>query len=251
MTNRKPGLSMLTLLAGCALLALPACQTTGSGIQKAQEQERSDKITAALERAAEQAGQQGNKTQSMAILERLYKRNNTDPEAAMKYAAALREAEHLNRAKIILSPFVLMDDADPALVSEYATINLAMGNYDDAEAYARAAILKDEASYKAYHVLGIALDAQGYHQQAEVAFRKGLDYWMGDPIPIMNNLALNLVSQGFFDEATEILTRAAAAAPNRPEVERNLRIVMTLKKNGPVTRNKPPPKPPVKPELDG
>jgi Flp pilus assembly protein TadD len=72
------------------------------------------------------------------------------------------------------------------------------------------------------------LDSKGKHVEAERAFRKGLDIWEGDPIPIMNNLALNLASQNNLEEAYEILMRAKTIAPNRIEVERNLRIVKAL-----------------------
>ncbi len=44
----------------------------------------------------------------------------------------------------------------------------------------------------------------------------------------MNNLALNLATQGFIDEAIEVLERAKALSPDRIEIERNLRIIRTL-----------------------
>jgi Flp pilus assembly protein TadD len=66
------------------------------------------------------------------------------------------------------------------------------------------------------------------HPEAERAYRKGLEIWEGDPIPIMNNLALNLASQNNLKEAYEILKKAKSIAPNRIEVERNLRIVSAL-----------------------
>ena len=44
----------------------------------------------------------------------------------------------------------------------------------------------------------------------------------------MNNLALNLATQGFVDEAIEILERAQKISPDRIELERNLRIIRTL-----------------------
>jgi Flp pilus assembly protein TadD len=47
----------------------------------------------------------------------------------------------------------------------------------------------------------------------------------------MNNLALNLASQDFLDEAVAILEKAQTIAPDRIEVERNLRIVRTLQQS--------------------
>ena len=89
------------------------------------------------------------------------------------------------------------------------------------------------------------MDAQGKHPEAERAFRKALDYWQGDPTTVMNNLALNLASQEFLDEAIEILNKAKAISPDRIEVERNLRIVMALQQS---SGHRSAPKPKKKPD---
>src|SRR5690606_32820828 len=74
-----------------------------------------------------------------------------------------------------------------------------------------------------------ALDAQNYHEQAEVAFRRGLDKWQGDPAPTLNNLALNLASQNKLDQSLALLHRAKAESPGWMEIERNIRTIATLK----------------------
>ncbi|MCB9990827.1 MAG: hypothetical protein H6867_05540 [Rhodospirillales bacterium] len=223
--------------------ALTACQTTSTGTSNA------DKIDAVMERAAADAKGRGNEGQSLALLEQLYKRNSSDAEVAMKYAHALRQAGYYNRAALVLGPFAKSDNLESAeLAIEYASIQAAMGNYSDAEAAARKAVLLDDQSGKAYHVLGIALDAQGFHEPAQVAFEKGLDYWEGDPSPILNNMGLNLAAQGFLDEAIETLRKALATAPDRSEIERNLRIVSALQYQPPVEGMRLVPKPPRKPD---
>ncbi|NCC21509.1 MAG: tetratricopeptide repeat protein [Alphaproteobacteria bacterium] len=241
LNRREHRFSKAFLLAFAASAALAACQPAHQSgvvpvgpeadIAEARQMSRAAKIDAALERAASAGAEKGRSVASLLSLEEDYKRQSKDPETVIAYARALREADYLNRALIILAPLAGKDDSPSLIKSEYATVNLGMGNYRDAETYARKAILANPENAKAFHVLGIALDAMGHHEQAEVAFRKGLDYWEGDPTPIMNNLALNLASQGLIDEASEILHRAAAAAPNRPEIERNLRIVSALRQS--------------------
>ncbi len=238
--NKNRSYKTLLSLGACALLA--ACQTS----QPVEEvQLRSSKIDSALERAA-LAASSGGSAQSIGYLEKIYKRNSHDVNAAMNYAAALREMDYLNRAAIVLAPFA-NDAASPAAVkTEYAAIQLAQGNYIAAEEYAQTAILQDESDYKAYHYLGVSLDAQAMHKKAERAFRKGLDHWQGDPTTIMNNLALNLASQGFLNEAIEILQKAQAVAPHRLEIERNLRIVTALQQSsGSYNAPKPTKKPAI------
>ena len=123
-----------------------------------------------------------------------------------------------------------------------------MGNYIDAEDAARKAVLLDPKRGQAYHVLGIALDAQGHHEQAQVALQKALDHWEGNPSAVLNNIGLNLAAQGFLDEAIETLRKAQDMAPNRKEIERNLRIVSALQYQPPKEGMRLVPKPPRKPD---
>lgn len=239
MTNYKKLLLTGSLLMASSLV-LAACQTTAPGYD-----DQSAKINAVMERAALSAKSEGQHTeQSVNILEQVYKRKSNDPQAALNYARALRQTGYYNRAALVLAPFATAANLDnAAIATEYASIQAAMGNYTEAESAARKAVLLDSTSGKAYHVLGIALDAQGFHEQAQVAFNKGLDHWEGDPSPILNNIGLNLAAQGFLDEAIDTLRRALATAPNREEIERNLRIVSALQYQPPRegTRLVPPP----------
>lgn len=227
------------LCAVAGLLWLSACASTATpdGAAAARDESRTAKIDRALARAGETPRAA---RQSVASLEQAYKRQSENPDVALAYARALRLDQQTNKAVIVLSPFARKGTASSDVSAEFAAIHLEMGDYETAEKFARAAILKDPSHYGAYQSLGVALDARGYHKQAEVAFRKGLDVWQGDPTPIMNNLALNLANQGLLDEATEVLQRAAAANPGRPEIERNLRIVLALKQSNPATASAPP-----------
>lgn len=182
-------------------------------------------------------GQQGKvepKPSAMAPLplsksEAEYKKDPTDPEAAMEYAKSLRHADYANQASAILMPFAREKETIPGLKSEMAAIELALGNFNSAEEFGKQAVRQDPTDYIAYQNLGIALDAKQMHPEAERAFRKALEHWQGDPTIIMNNLALNLASQNFIDEAIEVLEKAKTLSPDRMELERNLRIVRTMK----------------------
>lgn len=212
------------LLLGVAVLNLAACQTTSTTSQDGE----STKINAAIEKAVMDASKNGYSSASMAVLEKQYQKNSNDPAIALPYATTLRHAGQLNRAAMILTPFANAETATPGVYTEMSMIQLSLGDHDSAEKYAQKAVLQDPADYQAYQNLGIALDAKGMHAEAERAFRKGLENWKGDPTIIMNNLALNLATQGFVDEAIEILERAKTLSPDRIEIERNLRIVRTL-----------------------
>jgi Flp pilus assembly protein TadD len=230
--------SFAALLA-CALLA--ACQTTGT--TPTGTASNNTKVDAALERAAAGAAARGETSSSLAYLEKIYKRNPADEAGAVGYARALRESDYPERAATVLAAVANSEASSAATKREYAAIQLELGNYEGAEQYAQKAILKDETDFQAFHYLGIALDAQNMHKEAERAFRKGLDLWQGDPTAIMNNLALNLAAQGYLDEASEILQKAKVVAPDRIEVERNLRIVTALQQSEKYKAPKPDKKP--------
>jgi Flp pilus assembly protein TadD len=186
-------------------------------------------ISAAIDRAVEATASKSGPAGSLMMLEREYKRNSTDPNIAYNYAKALRASGDLKLASVVLSPFARDEDSIAEVKAEMAAIQLALGNYRSAEEYATKAVVQNSGDYESFQTLGIALDGQEKHPEAEKAFRKSLELWQGDPIPIMNNLALNLATQDYLDEAIEILERAKALAPDRIEIERNLRIVRTLK----------------------
>ena len=229
-------LSKFVLILG-ACTALTACQTS----QSTSNIQTSGTLDSAIVERAAVYDRSNNKSPKM--LERAYKKNPSDETTAVDYAAALREAGFVDRADLILEPFAKDKMASSLVTSEYAAVKLASGNYEAAEKYAQKAIIADDANFKAYHRLGIALDAQGMHEEGERAYRKGLELWQGDPTSIMNNLALNLASQGFLTESVEILRKAQDVSPNKVEIERNLRIVTALQQ----AEGAPAPKPRKKP----
>jgi Flp pilus assembly protein TadD len=223
------------LLCASAIGLLGACTTTSSHTSASLK--GGDRIDAALERVAEQSSHRD----SLPFLETIYKRNNHDPMAALNYAQALRQTGDINRASMVLTPFAVRKDSTSAVKTEYAAIQLISGNYMSAEDYAQKAITQDKENVDALHYLGIAQDAQGYHEEAEIALRGALENWQGDPVPVLNNLALNLATQHRVDEAAEVISQAAILAPHRRNVQNNATIIQSLQ------RNTVPAKAPMKP----
>lgn len=160
--------------------------------------------------------------------ESAYKSNPKDAYIAARYAKALRENNNLNRARTVIEPFLKAKNIPTLVPTENAAQLLEVGKFAQAESAARKATAIDNKNFRAYHMLGIALDAQQKHEDAEKAFRKSLEIWQGDRIPVMNNLALNLAAQGYTDQALDLLYQAQKLDSGRKEVERNIRIIRTL-----------------------
>lgn len=238
-TVNKMSRKLILGLSTCLLLSACGSTTRDPNAPSTPSQA----IDSALNRAASSASAQGDNMRSLAYTERVYKRNSDDPMAATNYAAALRENGYLEQAELVISPVAHGANAPSPALAEFAALQLAQGNQNRAETFARKAVEKDPTNHKAHHYLGIALDAQAKHEEAEKSFRNALDHWQGDPTPVMNNLALNLTSQGYLNEAAEILYKAKSIAPDRLEVERNLRIVTALQQSHSGNTPKPVSKP--------
>jgi Flp pilus assembly protein TadD len=228
-TERKTVKKLLLCTAALGLLfTLPACTSASS---RKQHEYTLDKIDTVLAQAANEAAASGKSKESLTYMEKLYTRHPENPDVALGYAQLLKKAGYMRRATLVLAPLATPKNPDRVnldAVIEFASIHAAMGEYEAAEKHARRAIALSPDNGKAYHVLGIVLDAQGIHEDAESALRRALDHWEGDPTPVMNNLGLNLAAQGYIDQALDILRKAQAAAPQRREIERNLRIVSAL-----------------------
>ncbi|MBI1326631.1 MAG: tetratricopeptide repeat protein [Alphaproteobacteria bacterium] len=219
----------LPLLAFFAIAAL-----TLSGCATGPATSGNAGLDSALESAAARAEAGGNNAEALALMEKYYARNPQNPEVALRFAKSLRANGELNKANLVLGPFAKDAKASAAVLNEYAMLQMDRGEFKAAETTARKLIKLDENNYEAWQVLGISLDAQTFHEQSETAFRKALEHAKGDKVPLMNNLALSLAAQEKVDEAIEILREAKRMAPNRTEVERNLRIISTLnEKAGP------------------
>ena len=216
--------SFLLISSGVLALGLTACQTASTP----PSMNEAEMVDRALIRAADQVAAQGITQDSLQILEKVYKRNPQDPEGAVRYARALRETGDATKAAIVLKPFAEDPNTSPVLKMEYAAVQLEAGRYEIAEETARTALKQEPESGYGYHLLGTAQAAQGLHEDAEQSFRKALANWTGDPVPVMNNLALSLAAQHKLDEAVDILEQAKEADPSRVEIERNLRIVKAL-----------------------
>jgi Flp pilus assembly protein TadD len=230
---------MAMLLAGCAA---PAPTSPPPSVAHVTHKTRKSAPP------TEQASPDQAQADTLSTDEEAYKDNSADPAIALRYAQALRVSGRLQRAAIVLDPFVQEGQADNApILAEYASTQAAMSNYPDAEHYARKAIAVDPANGLAYHVLGIALDAAGKHDQAEIAYRKALANWQGDPAPVLNNLGLNLAAQGYMSEAVATLKKAVELDPDRKEFQRNLRIVTAMEMQSPPSEREPQVKPGAKP----
>lgn len=191
-----------------------------------------------LATAATDAMTAGKTGEALVSYEKLYQRDSRNPDVAVNYAQLLRRSGKAGQAVKVLKPYAEGSRKAssraplPMLKNEYAAALIETGKFAPAEKMLQS-VLSNPADSEfhpdASHLNGVALDAQGKHTEAEKYFRQALDGWRGDATSVMNNLALNLASQGKFDEALTILRKAQIMAPAKTEIARNIQIVSELR----------------------
>lgn len=230
-----------TALVMISLLSLSACKTVDTPVvgKAADSMMGMRKDTEArLSTAASEAIAAGKTVEAAKLYEDLYKKNKHDKTIALNYAQLLRKTGNPKMASSVLKPFLttkegaMIEKADPMLLNEFAASEIALGQMKSAET-ALNGVLEDEKSENlhadAYNLMGVTLDAQGQHKEAEQMFRLAMDGWKGNPTSVMNNLALCLASQGMFDDSLTTLRRALVMAPDKQEIARNIQIVSDLR----------------------
>ncbi len=229
------------VLSMATLLSVTACKLNNSPIiGKALDSVTGmpDETEARLTTSAENAIMAGKTKEALALYTKLYKENDT-ASVSLNYAQLLRKTGKAKEALSILKPFVvngdgsLKDDAKPIMLNEYAAANIELGHYSTAEMALQKVFKSTDANgfyADAYDLHGVALDAQGWHKEAEKDFRNALKIWKGDPTAVMNNLGLCLAAQGMFDESLTWLRQALIKAPHDTEIARNIDMVSKLRK---------------------
>ena len=136
--KKKSARFLLNTLMISSALMLAACQTTGTTGTGAK-----DPVDAALQRAGSEQ-QTGGAPESLSSIERLYKQDSDNPDLAVRYARALRDNGRMTRAAMVLNPMIENPKTKTVgVITEFAAVQAAMGNYEVAEKHARAAVLKD------------------------------------------------------------------------------------------------------------
>lgn len=194
--------------------------------------------------AAKQAVADGNANEALVFYERLYLKDSSNLEHGLNYAQVLRKTANPQRAVMVLAPFIekmetetkkskkkAKKNHDPLMVLEYASAILETGKFERAETYFAQLLTDPEATHiypQVRNLIGVSLDARGYHKKAEAYYRDAMSTWEGQPISVMNNLALNLAHQGYFDEALNLLRQARVIAPGRQMIATNIDLITSL-----------------------
>jgi Flp pilus assembly protein TadD len=102
-----------------------------------------------------------------------------------------------------------------------ASALISMGQPDLAERQLEAALRADPRDYRSLNALGVVLDMQGRHADAQAKYRQGIEV-APDFLPLRNNFALSLAISGHPQEAIDQLVPIANSRAADGRVRQNL-----------------------------
>lgn len=100
-------------------------------------------------------------------------------------------------------------------------------NSFEAIEYLEKAAEKSPDNYRVYNSIGLAYDLEGLHEQAQLAYGRGLSK-KPDHISLLNNLALSLAFQDEFAPSIRLLSKAVNLDYSQTTAQQNLIMVYAL-----------------------
>jgi len=194
-----------------------------------------------LSTEAQTAITEGRSKEALATYERKFKNSAVlDDQTLINYSQLLRNDGKPRTAMKIISKYALDDNGNiktnhtPVLLNELAANKIENGEFKEAASIVSKVLENEslgEIHADAYNLMGISLDAQGKHSEAEVNFRMALNEWKGSATSVKNNLAVCLASQGKFDEALILLRQALIESPEKDEISKNIELINSIRES--------------------
>jgi Flp pilus assembly protein TadD len=163
----------------------------------------------------------------MAVWGRRYEANPRDPEAAMRYAQALRAIGQRAQAAAVLEQAALNNGENPALLGAYGRALADNGNFPQALDVLQRAHTPDQPDWRILSVQGAVLDQMGRHKEAQQHYASALRLMPDEP-SVLSNLGLSYALSKNLPQAEAMLRRAAAQRGAEPKVRQNLALVVGL-----------------------
>jgi Flp pilus assembly protein TadD len=157
----------------------------------------------------------------------LYRASPDDPEAAVRYAAALRAIGERAQASAVLEQASIKHPNDKTLLGAYGKVLADAGNFAQAFEVLGRAHTPDQPDWHLLSVQGAVLDQMGRHEEARRYYASALKLAPDDP-GVLSNLGLSYALSKNLKEAETVLRRAAVRPAAQPRVRQNLALVVGL-----------------------
>lgn len=197
------------------LLALCGCQTDGT----------SD-ITGSLGETAN-TKPAGEARRDVETWRERFRTNPTDPEIALQYGRALRDAGQRSQAVAVIEQASIAHPGNKALLAGYGRALGDNGNFQQAFDVLSRAHTPEDPDWRILSAQGAVLDQLGRHEEARQYYASALKIAPEEP-SVLSNLGLSYVLSKDLPKAEEILRRAYRRAGADPRTRANLALVVGL-----------------------
>jgi Flp pilus assembly protein TadD len=183
--------------------------------------------TGSVAASTSEPGSEADWRREMDVWGERYRANPQDPDAAIRYARALRATGQRNQAAAVLEQASIRNPKNKALLGAYGRALAEIGNYDQALDVLTRAHTPDQPDWRVLSAQGAVLDEMGRHDQAQRYYANALKIVPDDP-SVLSNLGLSYALSKDLPRAEATLRRAAARPGADQRVRQNLALVVGL-----------------------
>lgn len=217
-------------LAVTSLVALSACGGGAAG-GKAGKEVGSSKFQESIDPSLMSSARQAEATfdyetaanQYLALLQR----HPGERSYTVAYARNLRYSGRTEDAVFILSDWLRKNQPDGKVLLELGKAYLAADRLALAEKMLKQSQEKDPNDWDTYSTMGVVLDYQGNHADAQARYLEALKI-SPDNAVTLNNLGLSRAQAGDLAGAIEALRKASDQPSAGPQVRQNLALVLAI-----------------------
>jgi len=156
-----------------------------------------------------------------------YRANPSDPDAAVRYAQALRAVGQRAQAAAVLEQAALHNQDNRVVLGAYGRALADNGSYQQALEILNRAHTQDQPDWRILSVQGAVLDQMGRHADAQRHYASALRLMPDEP-SVLSNLGLSYALSKKLKEAEATMRLAAAQRGAEPKVRQNLALVVGL-----------------------
>ena len=157
-----------------------------------------------------------------------YRANPRDPDAAIRYALALRKSGQRAQASAVLEQASIHHPNNRKLLGAYGRALADVGNLPQALEVLGRAHTPDQPDWRILSAQGAVLDQMGRYDEARRYYNTALKIAPDEPV-VLSNLGLSYALSKDLAQAETTLRRAAERAGTERRVRQNLALVVGLR----------------------
>ncbi|TMJ26179.1 MAG: tetratricopeptide repeat protein [Alphaproteobacteria bacterium] len=211
-------MKLARMIAAGLMLFLGACDEPSIS--------RGDSYDASVKRADE-ARLAGNPDTAIPLYERALQANPEGIEAKLGLGQSFLVVGAGSEAAAQFRDVLAKRSRDGTALRGLAGALIAMGQPVLAEQQVDAALRADPGDYRALNLLGVSLDLQGRHAEAQANYRRGIEL-APDYGALRSNYGLSLAITGPPQEAVAQLAPVAGSAQSDPRTRQNLAFAYAM-----------------------